>query len=237
MTHDLRALILSKEMLLRDVSHELRSPLSRLRLAAGLARNGIGDRATAFVRIEREVERIDAMISQILSFSRVEPNDGAGFADFDASALVRECVEDARIEADQRRLTMRMVTEVRAVIHGNVDQVRAAIENVLRNAIRHAPDQSIITISSALTFGRLTIEIVDEGAGTGDSSPDWIFEPFRRGKGSDGVGLGLSITRRIVEFHGGRAIARNRESGFAVELSFPTVSRDNSAEQPSVLGR
>jgi signal transduction histidine kinase len=209
-------------MLLRDVSHELRSPLARLRLAADLAENNVADRSEAFHRIGLEVERIDAMIGQILEYSRADSGRPASHQTFDAAMLVGELVEDARIEAEARGLTFSLSLGDNALVDGNSCQVRVAVENVIRNAIRHAPEGSDVAVETAASCDEVRIIILDRGPGVDVGDPDWIFEPFRRGTSSNGSGLGLAITRRIVEGLGGRATAANRPTGgLSVELRLP----------------
>jgi two-component system OmpR family sensor kinase len=228
MTFDLRSLLASKEELLRDVSHELRSPLARLKLAADLAEKDEGERAQAFRRIEYEVIRIDALIGQILQLSRVT-SDTVEKVDLDLSELLEEAVEDARIEADQRAVGIDLELEGTGIVTGSARDLRSAIENVLRNAVRHAPAGTRVSVQLSLERGQATISVRDAGEGTGDDDPSWVFEPFRRGQASDGAGLGLSITRRIVEQHGGSISAANLAAGgFCVDFTLP--SRASSAE-------
>jgi two-component system OmpR family sensor kinase len=221
MTFHLRSLLASREELLRDVSHELRSPLARLELAADLAEKDDCERAQAFRRIEHEVERIDALIGQILQFSRVT-SDPIEKVDLDLSELLEEAVEDARIEADQRAVGIDLKLGGTAIVTGSATELRSAIENVLRNAIRHAPRETALTVLLSTDRDSVTLSVRDEGAGAGDGDANWVFEPFQRGETSDGAGLGLSITKRIIEQHGGHASAANVTSGgFHVELTLP----------------
>jgi len=232
MTSDLQILVASRELLLRNVSHELRSPLTRLRLAADLAGRQGGDQGPALDRIGREIERIDAIIGQILYFSRSTRPDDLAHEMLDLSTLLAETVEDARIEADKNEI--RFILESAKAIFVNADEsrLRAAIENVLRNGIRHAPPGSGIVVRSELVDGIAKVQIVDEGDGT-DGDPEWVFLPFRRGSGSDGAGLGLAITRRILELHGGTAAAQNWPGrGFCVELALPAASWSTVTPDP-----
>ncbi|HEX5259817.1 MAG TPA: HAMP domain-containing sensor histidine kinase [Sphingomicrobium sp.] len=221
MTFHLHALLASREELLRDVSHELRSPLARLKLAADLAEKDDSERAQAFRRIEREVERIDALIGQMLHFSKVA-SDTIEKVDLDLSELLEEAVEDARLEADQRDIGIELERGGTAIVTGSARDLRSAIENVLRNAVRHAPPGTALAVRLSTARDSAIISVRDEGAGAGDGDANWVFEPFRRGEGSVGAGLGLSITKRIIEQHGGNASAANLAAGgFCVDLSLP----------------
>jgi two-component system OmpR family sensor kinase len=229
MTKDLRAHIAAREELLRDVSHELRSPLARLRLAADLACSGRGDRKRLFDRIEREVERIDAMIGQILHFSRVGAGRPLGQDQVELAQLLEEIVEDAQIEADNRGVAIRLVADNPGHARGDRSKLRSAIENVLRNALRHAPPGSEVVARLERVSDGIRIEVRDKGPGVQIADADWIFEPFHRGDGSEGTGLGLAITRRIMELHGGHACAANgADGGLCVELRLPGASCDSS---------
>lgn len=230
MTCDLRALIASKEDLLKDVSHELRSPLARLRLAADLARRDGADRSRAFDRIDREVERIDALVRQILQFSRAAPGQPLERAPVDMRILLEEVVEDAQIEADDRQVRMRLVRDTLAIVSGDQAKLRSAIENVLRNAVRYAPANSAVTVRMSSTSAEISIAVSDAGAGTGDSDPSWVFEPFKRGEASDGAGLGLALARRIIEQHGGRVSAHNLAEGFCIDLALPRLAETTAPE-------
>jgi two-component system sensor histidine kinase CpxA len=223
MTSDLRALIASKEELLRDISHELRSPLSRLRLASGLARRGArGAREEPFERIDREVERLDAMIGQILKFSKLGAGPAAAHEAFDFADLIEEVVEDARIEADGAGVTIQLVSDGPAWVVGERGQLRSAVENVLRNAVRFSPTASRIEVRLTRGAQELRAEVSDTGPGLRDADLARVFEPFYRADAADGVGLGLAITQKIVVMHGGRILARNLpQSGLCVEIILP----------------
>jgi two-component system, OmpR family, sensor kinase len=222
MTRDLQALIASKEELLRDISHELRSPLARLRLAAGLARRGHSVNEEAFERIDREVERLDAMIGQILRFSRL----GAGLAilpePLDLTELLEETIEDARIEADSEGVGLQLIADGPAWVTGDRTQLRSALENVLRNAIRFSPARSRVDVRLTRGAQEARVEVSDAGPGLRDADVARVFEPFFRADAADGVGLGLAITARILGLHGGRVNARNLpHGGLCVELVLP----------------
>lgn len=238
MTADLQALIASKEELLRDISHELRSPLARLRLAAGLARRGPRTNEEAFERIDREVERLDAMIGQILRFSRL----GAGLAlaqePIDLAELLEETVEDARIEADSAGVALQLVADGPAWVTGDRAQLRSAMENVLRNAIRFSPTQARVDVRLTRGVQEARVEVADAGPGLREADLARVFEPFYRADPSDGVGLGLAITGRVLTLHRGRVNARNLpHGGLCVEMVLPRGAAlpDGGAATPATL--
>lgn len=228
MTAHLRELIRSKEDLLRDISHELRSPLARLRIATSLVREAPRARnAEAFRRIDREVERLDELIGQILMFSRVHDGLAPEFENVDLTRLVEETVGDARLEADRENKTIRLEAGPPASVCGDRALIASAVENVLRNAVRFAPVDAPIDVALTVIGSTARIRIADRGPGIDPHSLPRICEPFFRAQSSSGVGLGLAIAERIATLHNGRLSVRNRRSGgLAVELFFPTGEGD-----------
>jgi two-component system sensor histidine kinase CpxA len=223
MAKNLRTLISSREELLRDVSHELRSPLARLRVAASLARRGL-EQDHQFDRIDCEIKRLDATLGQLLRFSRVASAPTAAFEELPLGMLVEECVGDAEVEAamEQKSIGASFTEDLR--VFGNREMLRSAIENVLRNAVRFAPQGSSIDVAVRRDASSAVVSVVDRGPGVAENDLRRIFEPFFRGVAdSDGAGLGLSIAQRIMSIHGGTIIARNHAfGGLEVELSVPT---------------
>jgi two-component system OmpR family sensor kinase len=226
MIESLETMIASKEELLRDVSHEIRSPLARLRVAASLARREAGAAGEfEFDRIDREVERIDAMVGEILRFSRLSDGRPAlGSEAFDLAELLEETAGDARIEARAAHKELRLNAVCRVVAKGDPAILRSALENVLRNAIRFAPPDSRIEVSLEKVGLMARIEVLDRGPGVPQSDVDRIFDPFFRGENSGGAGLGLAIARRAVLLHGGEIRAQNRtDGGFKMQIVLPIL--------------
>jgi two-component system, OmpR family, sensor kinase len=224
MTAHLRSLIKSKEDLLRDISHELRSPLARLRIATTLVREESGEsKLAALQRIDREVERLDDLIGQILQFSRVHDGVRPEFENVDLTRIAEETAEDARVEADRERKTIRLEAGPSIAVRGDPSLITSAVENVLRNAVRFAPAGTPIDVALTVIGSTARVRIADRGPGIDPLSLPRICEPFYRAQSSSGVGLGLAIAERIATLHGGRLLVRNRRSGgLAVELFFPT---------------
>ncbi len=225
MTAHLRALIESKEHLLRDISHELRSPLARLRVATRLLRQDHpGESLLALQRIDREVERLDGLIGQILEYSRVQASPQLSTDCFDLRALLEDTVEDARLEGEPDGKSVQLQEGPLTEILGDKALVSSAIENVLRNAVRFGPSGAAVEVSLAVVGGVARIRVADAGPGLSATDLARICEPFFRAQGSAGVGLGLSIADRITSLHGGHLVARNRPTGgLEVDLFFPTT--------------
>jgi two-component system sensor histidine kinase CpxA len=231
----LHSQIASKEMLLRDISHELRSPLTRLRVALGLAQRG-GDNITIHLsRIERDIERLDVLIGETLQLSRLS----GAVPVFDRESvelglLLNEVVEDAQLEANALGKSVRPCGILNLSVYGNLEFIRRAIDNVLRNAIRFEPVGSSVEVSTRADGGGATIAVRDHGRGVPEADVERIFEAFyrvaeARERSDGGTGLGLAITARIMALHGGHAKAHNApDGGLIVELHFP------QAEMPAM---
>jgi len=236
MAQRLEQLVGAQRGLLRDVSHELRSPLARLEVALELARQRGGEPAAeALDRIGRESRRLDELVGQLLSLARLE--SGAvepEVAQVDIGRLLGDVVADARFEAEGNGRSVALFVEQPAVVRGAAELIRSALENVVRNAVVHAPPATevavALTVAPASGCGKAAvIEVRDRGPGVPDEELDRLFEPFHRvsearERSSGGVGLGLAITRRAVEWHGGTVTARNHpDGGLEVTIRLPVA--------------
>lgn len=230
MADHVRTLIASKESLLRALSHELRSPLARLRVALSLARRG-SDVTRQFDRIELEAERLDVIIGQMLQLSHlraIEPT--LTRVPVDLTTLLTEVVEDARIEANAVNKNVEWTPTLSVEIEGDHDLMRSAIENVLRNAVRFTREGTAVEVAMTRDGGETRIVIDDHGPGVPEGELEKIFEPFHRvaesrDRDTGGTGLGLAITSRIVNLYGGEVKARNRDGGgLSVEIKLPTAA-------------
>jgi signal transduction histidine kinase len=145
----------------------------------------------------------------------------------DLREVVADIADDARFEADGKRCLIEVDPDGEAVVHGSHELLYRAIENVVRNAVRHSPEGSTVSISSQVVGGRLRVTVADCGPGVFDSDLAAIFDPFFRsspGRSTAGYGLGLAITRRIIEAHGGGVSASNRHGGgLLVTLELPVA--------------
>jgi two-component system sensor histidine kinase CpxA len=227
MADQLRANRSAITQLLRDISHELRSPLARMRVALGLARQPPADLSRQLDRLEREIERLDSLISQVLRLARLHGTD-APFAreTFDLDELIDEVVRDANFEGAVKHCKVRLQGAAAAAVNGNRELLRSAIENVLRNAVRYSPQDAPVDVSITRESG-VVILIRDQGPGVPDKDLERIFEPFyrvaeSRDRDTGGEGIGLAITAQVMKAHGGSARAANaRRGGLEVRLSLP----------------
>ena len=228
MASRLQASMEGQRRLLHDVSHELRSPLARLQAAVGIMRQKPEQPADMIARIEDETARIDHLVGELLTLSRLEAGELAGAEEeVDMHELVDEVVRDASFEAQAQGRQVVWEENGAAVLQGRPELLHSAIENIVRNALKHAPDCPTVWVeTSADAVRRLYIlRVLDEGAGVPVEELPSLFSPFFRGTNTanmEGYGLGLAIARRCIEAHGGTIRADNRPAGgLRVEIMLP----------------
>ncbi len=236
MADRIQTLLDAQERLLRDISHELRSPLARLNVALGLARQKATPGSEAPLdRIEKETERLNELISHLTTLTRLE--SGANPMEreaLDLTALVEEIGQDVSFEGAPRDRHVAVSTPGPLTIHGSRELLRRAIENVIRNGLHHTAASTAVevTLESAQAPGgpRARLTVRDHGPGVPEDALQDIFRPFfrvadDRGRQSGGVGLGLAIARRAVLLHGGSLRAENAtDGGLRVVLELPVDS-------------
>lgn len=232
MAERIQELITAKETLLRDVSHELRSPLARIRMALALAERRAGEASRPdLARIEREAERLDALVGQVMTLTRLRTTDAPRRDIVRLDSLVGEVVDDARFEYPDAKVEYTPASEIS--LRGDADGLKSAIENVVRNALIYGDRSKPIEVRLDGGAGAVTVRVLDRGPGVPEAELERIFEPFYRTDKSrdhrqDGQGIGLAITARVTELHGGRVTARNRaEGGLEIAIELP-LGRDAS---------
>jgi two-component system sensor histidine kinase CpxA len=238
MAERLENLVAAQNRLLGDVSHELRTPLTRLNLALELARRGDDvKREAAFGRIERESQRLDELIRELLTLSRLEnglPSEKMAQL-VDVAQVAGEVAADADFEAQNagRGVRTQYIGPLEGVcVRGDRELLHRALENVARNALRHTVDDSRVHIEMVTEGVQVKIRVVDEGPGVPEADLSAIFRPFfrvedarERSQAVRGTGLGLAIAERAVRAHGGEISAFNRkEGGLCVEIKLPSAS-------------
>lgn len=242
MAERLESLVGAQRLLLRDVSHELRSPLARLSVALELARE---DAASAggiqagleqhLDRIEREANNLNQLIGQLLTLSSMEARENTStFKPVSLNQICEGLLPDAEYEAQQRPCTIVLQQEANCTILGDGELLYRAIENIVRNAIRYTDPDTLVTLritEQANGAQRLTtLEVTDCGPGIPEAELAHIFRPFyrvdpSRASATGGFGVGLAITERAVRLHGGTIQVSNRQpSGTCIQVSFPLVS-------------
>lgn len=236
MAERIDALIAAQRGLLRDVSHELRSPLARVQVAVGLARQRVGNQAeNELARIDAEMDRLNELIGRIIDFSRLDA--GLYVAQHEALRLeqiVTDVADDARLEADAKQCIIIANLPAVAPYVGDAALLASAIENVVRNALRHAPAGSEVELSLDSDTTGYTVTVADAGPGIPDEMLDKVFEPFFRvddhRNPQGGIGLGLAIAKKAIAAHGGRIDLENRglhnnDSGLKVSLHLPFIEQ------------
>ncbi len=225
MAEQLESMWGAQKRLLADVSHELRSPLARLQMALGLAHQQNVDPAT-LSRVEREADRMEALVSQLLTLSRAEAGE-ATMQKHALSLVLNDVLTDANFEAANKNKQLRIDDIPKKTVVIDSMMFCRAVENVLRNAIRHS--KLVTHIAFSEDAQHWYIHITDDGDGLTSEECERIFSPFYRAtlareRESGGVGLGLSIAKAAVELHHGLIIAEPSErGGLRVTMSFPKL--------------
>lgn len=236
MAEQIESLVSAQRALLGDVSHELRSPLARLIVALGLARQASSKDLPEYLnRIDLEAERLDKLIGQLLTLTRIESGmESTQRETFDLTNLVQEVAADGDFEARAQDRAVKVVRADNSFMTGAPEMLRSAIENVLRNAIRYTPAGSTVSVTLEQNHAatqRAYLRIRDYGPGVPQGMLDEIFVPFHRvpnqnGSNSHGAGLGLAIAERIVRMHDGSIHACNAaDGGLLVEIELPAQSQ------------
>lgn len=230
----IESLVEAQRRLLGDISHELRSPLARQGVALGLARRrGNPEVGSALERIGREAERMNQMIGQLLTLSQLESGtDYLSKVDIDLGALVKEVADDAQYEARSLDRSVRLVAIEACSVNGVSELLRSAVENVVRNAVRHTAPGTEVEIALRCEDSNgsryATVNVRDHGKGVPEESIEDIFRAFyrvehARDRKTGDTGLGLAIAARAVRLHGGTIKAGNApDGGLNVEIRLET---------------
>jgi len=228
MADKLAALLASRQQLMGELSHELRSPLARMQAALALAEHRQSIGTAERERIEREVQRMDLVIGDLLRFSRLDAAAAIVRRLVHLDSLLAELVRDEEIEAAAHpcRLVLDATPDLEMI--GDPGLLRSGFENIVRNAIRHAPPDSVVESVAKRDGKRLKVGILDRGPGVSPELLTRIFDPYVRApKSADdtsGTGLGLAIARRVFEVHGGSVVATPRTGGgLTVSVELPVA--------------
>jgi two-component system OmpR family sensor kinase len=221
MAERLEQLVSSRDRLLHDVSHELRSPLSRMSLAIGLVRQNPKRIAEGLDRIEADGARLNAIVGDLLSLSRAEAGAPREERYFDICHLLEVICTDARFEAEPKTVAVQLfldgtlkASEEASLAVGAPELIRRALENVIRNAIRFSPKRATVTVDARREGEGIVIEVQDRGPGIEPALATSLFEPFVKGsRDGSGAGLGLAIAQRAMTAHGGRIEAFDPPDG------------------------
>jgi len=213
--------VTAQRQLLQDVSHELRSPLSRLGVAVELARSSPNPRE-ALDRVSREAERLNDLVGELLAMTR----EGLRATEVNLAALLTAVVDDVQIEAQARQCRLVLEAAPQIAFQADPKLLSRAVENVVRNAVHYTTPETEVRVAAHRRDGTLEITVQDAGPGVPEESLPHLFDAFYRvdrdrDRSTGGVGLGLSIARRAIELHGGTIRASNTHPGLKVVLSIP----------------
>ena len=230
MAEKLARLQQAQASLVRDVSHELRSPLARLQVALGLAeQRDDGAAAAELKRIEQEVVVLDELVAQLLSVARLEAAEhGVQREAVDVCKLITAICTDASYEGREQNKRVVFAGDAEILVQGDPSLLRSAFENVIRNALRHTRANSEVSVRAEIQSDKqLIVRVRDAGPGVPEEKLDDLFKPFvrvesARDRDSGGFGLGLAIASAAIRGHGGEITARNHPSGgLEVVVSLP----------------
>ncbi|NNL10697.1 MAG: HAMP domain-containing protein, partial [Pseudomonadales bacterium] len=230
----------NQKRLVRDISHELRSPLARLQIALELARQNNKTKAPEVInrdqpldRIAIEAERLNDMIGQLLAM----PERTGHLEDtIDLGEMLRAIADDNRIEADKKNARLQLhINETDPLVKANANQLHSALENILRNAIHYTDTATSVDISlSRQDKNTYLVEVRDKGPGIPEEDLARVFEPFyrvdkARNRKTGGYGIGLAIVHRVVQNHGGTVSARNLAQGLLISIELPAAHNTGNA--------
>ena len=241
-TEELEIAIRAQRRLIGDISHEIKSPLARLSMALGLAgRSADADRPRQFARIEKEIENISALASELLTLARLDETVAAPkFAPVKLDRLIKEIIEDAVYEAPTRAQDVTFRGKP-VTVPGNAELLRRAIENVVRNAIFYTAEETPIEITLSRKPHGASVEVADRGPGVPAAALEHLFEPFyrvdaARARATGGAGVGLAICQRVVLLHGGTVRARSNDpQGLIVAIDLPIVAANPRADDETKI--
>lgn len=232
MAERIESLITSQKRLSQDISHELRSPLARMNVALGIAKQkASADVVQQLGRIESEAERLNEMIGRILTLSKLE----GGALDYEKRSvdlvdIVGSVADDADFEARPLGRSVTMNGDETCIVEGNEALLRSAVENVLRNAVRYTAEGSAVDVSVRKNGEKARILVRDHGGGVPEEELQNLFKPFyrigeARERSKGGIGLGLAIAERAIAAHDGTITARNTDDGLEIEIGLPCSGR------------
>ena len=224
----IETLLHMQRQMLADISHELRSPLTRISVSLELLRRGETD---VLETMQQDLDRLNQMIGQVLELTRFDlQQQPLARYPVELVSLLEDLLDSANHEGRARGVTVTLAVPPTCIIPGDETLLRSAIENIIRNALQHAPPVSTVTLTLTLTCAaQATLRIDDTGPGVPAEALPNLFAPFFRVPQNNsahphGTGLGLSISARILERHGGTVTASNRAPhGLSVILTLPSA--------------
>jgi signal transduction histidine kinase len=236
MAERIEALVAHDRGVLRDLSHELRSPLARLHLILDFAQHSAtpAEAEKHFLQAEREIARLDRMTGEMLALARLNGGiPGMEREPVELVPLLEECVETMRVAADGRQIALKWMHTGAALVAGSAVLLRRAIENLIANAIKFSPQGGCVRIELRIEAAHAVLEVRDHGPGVPTHELEMLFRPFFRGSNAqiaEGKGLGLTLVQRVAMAHAGEVRAQNANGGgFEVALCLPLLRDEGDA--------
>jgi signal transduction histidine kinase len=227
MVERLDAVERERALMLSSISHDLRTPLAALRASVEAIRDGVAPDPDAYLSgMERQIQALASLVDDLQLHSRIVSGTIAvARSRIDLTELADEAMETLRPLAETRRIALLLEADRRVTVDGDGPQLARVIRNLLENAIRHAPDGSVVLVQIAEHPSIATLRVVDQGDGFPPDFRDRAFEPFTRADPARDLrtgtaGLGLSIARGIVAAHGGTIGVADGPGGI-VEVELP----------------
>lgn len=216
----------SQQRLVQDVSHELRAPLARIQVAAGLAEQKLGSDSKISQRIDLECQRLSRLIDEMLSMARLNSLDATQGA-FNLVELLQQAIDDLLFTQPERPVSWTPVLETQGVYQGNPELFSRAINNLFNNIIKHTDSDCPVDVVIQESNSHYEIVISDHGKGVSKETLSCLFEPFyRHNNDTNGYGLGLSIAKRAIERLNGTIVAGNYpEGGLRIRIALPMSPR------------
>jgi signal transduction histidine kinase len=220
--------------LVAAVSHDLRTPITSLRLLAEAVGDNIVDGELRRVYIDRmrtHIDALSALIDDLFELSRLEAGDISWSLErVPLHELVGETVEAMRLQAEAKGVAvLTSVPDELSPAHANPEKLQRVLFNLIQNAIRHTPADGSVVVRAETVAAGIEIEIADSGDGIAPEQREHVFTAFYRGgadaaRTGDGAGLGLAVSRAIVEAHGGRIWLADSPRGTRVRFSLPSAT-------------
>lgn len=223
----LSKLIKGQKRLLNHVSHELRSPLSRMQIAIGLAKQNAEKIPSALDRIQLESERMDQLIGELLQLSKLESGVSAlQKQPVNLSHLLQDMLNDASFEAAEKNIHVESHISENCTLNCDAELIYRAIENIVRNALKYTHPDTTVSVALAKTKRHLIVEVTDQGDGVDEQALEDIFQPFVRtnhAQPKHGYGIGLALAKQVIEAHDGSVHAANNtaKKGLTVSIKLP----------------
>jgi len=230
MAQKIQSLLESRKRLLRDISHELRSPLTRLNVALEMLRQQPGNTESHLARIEKESTRLNELITQLLTLARIEAQfEHVSRQPVSLQNLLGNIVYNAQFEAvgedNKKEIKIEEFDDI--TVLGSSEMLSRALENVIRNGLYYTPPGFSVDIRVLEYENQVSITVQDHGPGVPHEQLTQIFKPFfrvneARDRKSGGTGIGLTIAKQAILMHGGSIEAKNgEEDGLIIEITLP----------------